>query len=270
MKAIYKMNESGFFAKPSEEFRKGLAEDMRKQIREWHEKMWKKMFANKYRLGKNAEEETQAAYTNWIEKEAWRSMEVESSTRLSINSLGIGPIVSSIVFTMMQGLQNSAEWLPESVTSAVSVMFNSPTEMISFTGAILGANNLGVERFPWLLSNDEQKNIQIMAKIVEKSTEQYGRHLEKTADPKPEGTAADKKPKETFVEITNEELHKIYNPMINTMGLGKFFLRQGIRLWKKWDQFKQRKQYKQKPSAELTDGTNKDSKCGINGEIRQK
>jgi hypothetical protein len=46
-------------------------------------------------------------------------------------------------------------------------MFNSPTEMISFTGGILGANNLGIEKYPWLLSTDEQKNAQLLGLIFQ-------------------------------------------------------------------------------------------------------
>jgi hypothetical protein len=166
-------------------------------------------------------------------------MEVEQASRLSINSMGIGPIVSSVIFTMMQGVTEVASFIPETATSAVSVMFNAPTEMISFTGAIIGANNLGLERFPWLMSNDEQKNLQIMAKIFEKSSKQYENIMR-------EG-------KDQFEEITDAELHKIYNPFINTMGLGKWFVRKGIWLWKKWDAFKQRNEYKRKELAGLAE-----------------
>jgi hypothetical protein len=144
---------------------------------------------------------------------------------------------------MMQVLQNTAESIPETLTSAVTVMFNSPTEMLSYTGAILGAKHLGIERFPWLLSNDEQKNMQIMAKIFEKSKEQYDK----------KGTDEAK----NVVEITDKELHEIYNQILNTMGMGKFFLRRGYWLWKKWDQFKQRKEYKQKELAGLSENNEK-------------
>jgi ribosomal protein S17E len=219
----------------------GLAKDMRLEVRKTPS------IVNKYRRGRNKEEEIRAAYTNWIEQQTWRTMEVAQSSRLSINSMGIGPIVSSVIFTMMQGVTSAAptipgtdfKLIPETVTSAVSVMFNAPTEMISFTGAILGANNLGLERFPWLMSNDEQKNLQIMAKIFEKSSKQHENiigggqgHLE---------------------EITDAELHKIYNPILRTMGIGRFFVRKGIWLWKKWDQFKQRNEYKKKESGALSE-----------------
>jgi hypothetical protein len=245
MKAIYKMKEMGFFEKPSEDFQKSLAKDMRKQMRDLHGNFWKIMLRHKYRQGKNPKEEIKAAYTNWIEHEAWRTMEVEQSSRLSINSMGIGPILSSIVFTLMQGLTMAAPGVPEQLTSAVSVMVNAPTEMLSFTGAIIGANSWGFERFPWLLSNDEQKNLQIMGKIFEKSTKHY--ELFK------EGNELAAK----IVEITDDELHRIYNPILRTMGIGRFFVKRGIWLWKKWDQHKQRGEYKRKELAGLTGNNEK-------------
>jgi hypothetical protein len=228
MKAIYKMNETGFFVKPSEDFRKSLAKNMRQEIRK------NTSLANKYRTGQNQEEETKAAYTNWIELETWRIMEVEQSSRLSINSMGIGPILSGIVFTLMQGLTFAAPGIPETYTSAATVMVNAPTEMLSFTGAILGAKHLGLERFPWLMSNDEQKNLQIMAKIFEKSTKQYENIIKMKG-----------KEHVDVEEITDAELHQIYNPFLNTMGLGRFFVRKGIWLWKVWDEWKQKNEHKE-------------------------
>jgi hypothetical protein len=241
MKSIYKLKEGGFFTEATEEFKHELAQNMRKKFQNWHENFfWKNMFANKYRTGLNEKEEINPAYTEWIERETWRSMEVEQASRLAINSLGIGPIISSIVFTMMQGLGIGVPKMPEELTSAVTVMFNSPTEMISFTAAILAANNIGWERCPWLTSNDEQKNIQIMAKIFEKSRDQY------------------EKNNKELVEITDKELHTIYNPYLTTMRAGKLLTKFGIFLWKKWDRFKERKEYKQNKLAGLT-GANEQS-----------
>jgi hypothetical protein len=114
------------------------------------------------------------------------------------------------------------------------------------TGAIWGANNIGFEKAPWLLSTDEQKNGLIMGKIFAKSNAQM------------------KSETGRFEVIEDRELYDIYNPwMAITMPIGKFFVKSGIWLKEKWDKFSQKHEYKRDPGNTKTGnrGLNPKSWC---------
>lgn len=111
IKSLHYKMENGFFPKPTNEKQDEMAQEMREN----YAKLWIKWFGKKP-LHKQMQpmEARNWAYINWLEKQTWRTMEVEQSSRLAINSMGIGPIISSIVFLIMQYFQSSTK-APESV-----------------------------------------------------------------------------------------------------------------------------------------------------------
>lgn len=130
-------------------------------------------------------------------------MEIEKTAAMSVNSMGIGSLLSLVTFLPTYALAKKFESL-EIVVKIVTILVNTPTEILSFGVGILTANGIGAEWIENFLSTDTMKNKQMVRLLIDRTLEQLNDHRKK------------------FRKITEEEVYKIFHPkMALTYAFGK-------------------------------------------------
>uniref|UniRef100_A0A915MAH6 Uncharacterized protein n=1 Tax=Meloidogyne javanica TaxID=6303 RepID=A0A915MAH6_MELJA len=130
------------------------------------------------------------------------SMKIEKTAAMSVNSMGIGALLSFLTFIPMY-FASKYDMVPETLLKITTILINTPTEILSFGVGILTANGVGVEWLEKYLSTDTMKNKQMVRMIFDRTMEQY---LDVTGK---------------FNKISEEEVYTIFHPKLaGTFGFG--------------------------------------------------
>ncbi|KAL3078074.1 hypothetical protein niasHT_036957 [Heterodera trifolii] len=89
-------------------------------------------------------------------------MQIDSVTSMAYNSMGLGAVISFFFGFMAIFIPVSYELISDQMQRIVSIMFNTPTEILSLGAGLLTANHLGNQRIQKLLSTDYHKNKQMV------------------------------------------------------------------------------------------------------------
>ena len=129
-------------------------------------------------------------------------MKIEKTAAMSVNSMGIGALLSFITFIPMY-FASKYDMVPETLLKITTILINTPTEILSFGVGILTANGVGVEWMEKYLSTDTMKNKQMVRMIFDRTMHQY---LDVTGK---------------FNKISEEEVYTIFHPKLaGTFGFG--------------------------------------------------
>jgi hypothetical protein len=133
------------------------------------------------------------------------ALEVAPGDGLAIHSMGIGALVSQLVFLPIDGLARIGR-LDEVVKSIVAIITNTPTEIISTTiGSVTGPRLGGLGK---AMTTDAEKDRLVMALIADKAIQRLN--------------APDANHPDASVEITEAELRAIEHPSLElTFKAGK-------------------------------------------------
>ncbi|KAL3088043.1 hypothetical protein niasHS_009329 [Heterodera schachtii] len=99
-------------------------------------------------------------------------MQIDSVTSMAYNSMGLGAVISFFFGFMAIFIPVSYELISDQMQRIVSIMFNTPTEILSLGAGLLTANHLGNQRIQKWMSTDYHKNKQMVQLIFEKAIEQ--------------------------------------------------------------------------------------------------
>ncbi|CAK5126875.1 unnamed protein product [Meloidogyne enterolobii] len=129
-------------------------------------------------------------------------MKIEKTAAMSVNSMGIGALLSFLTFIPMY-FASKYDMVPEKLLKITTILINTPTEILSFGVGILTANGIGVEWMEKYLSTDTMKNKQMVRLVVDRTIEQY------------------MDIKGRFNKISEEEVYNIFHPKLAlTYGFG--------------------------------------------------
>ncbi|KAL3106063.1 hypothetical protein niasHT_027162 [Heterodera trifolii] len=120
-------------------------------------------------------------------------MQVDSITSMAYNSMGLGAVISFFFGFVAIFIPVSYGLISDQMQRIVSIMFNTPTEILSLGAGLLTANHLGNQRYQKWLSTDYHKNKQMVQLIFEKAIEQL------------------QDSKRKFKDINFEDIFKIYH-----------------------------------------------------------
>ena len=130
-------------------------------------------------------------------------MAIDKSAAMAVNSMGIGSVLSFVTFIPTY-IGSQFNLLPEVLVKIVTILINTPTEILSFGVGILTANGIGAEWMEKFLSTDSMKNKQMVRLIFDKSIEQLKDH------------------KHEFRKIDERQVYEIFHPKLAfTYGFGQ-------------------------------------------------
>nr|CAD2206491.1 unnamed protein product [Meloidogyne enterolobii] len=195
--ALYKLYDRGFLPKP----------DGDKIVLEWRisekkRKNWKRFFSL-FKTPKTSpiitNKERDIAFREYIKSKIEASMDIQKTSAMSINSMGIGALISSFVLFALYFPSLFGVKIPEVLEKIFIIMVNTPTEIISFAAGIFSANNFGAELIEKWWSTDDMKNKQMVRLIIDRTIEQM------------------KTPHEGIQEIKQKEVNEIYHTKSNKL-----------------------------------------------------
>uniref|UniRef100_A0A914I6A9 Uncharacterized protein n=1 Tax=Globodera rostochiensis TaxID=31243 RepID=A0A914I6A9_GLORO len=103
---------------------------------------------------------------------AMEAMEIDWTTSIAFNSMGIGSVISFFFGFLAVFVPVTLGLIGEQIQRVVSIMFNTPTEILSLGAGLLTANHLGSQWGQKWLSTDYHKDKQMVQMIFEKGIEQ--------------------------------------------------------------------------------------------------
>ncbi len=136
------------------------------------------------------------ALSEHVKEDTRAALEVAPGHGLAINSMGIGSVISLAAFVPVD-IMSRARLLPQVVQKIVTIMMNTPTEVLSLGTGILTGNYLG--GLGGKLTTDEEKNRLVVELIARKAVERLSK-----AQSGEEGS----------IDITEEELRAIEHPSL--------------------------------------------------------
>uniref|UniRef100_A0A915MJY9 Uncharacterized protein n=1 Tax=Meloidogyne javanica TaxID=6303 RepID=A0A915MJY9_MELJA len=155
--ALYKLYDQGFLPKP----------DINTIVVEWREKkrnrIWHKV-TFKHFIEKTSpiitSEEKDLAFREHIKSKIEASMDIQKTSAMALNSMGIGSLLSQLVllilfFPVHKGI------IKEPVEKIFLIIVNTPTEILSFGAGII-ASKWGAEKVEKWWSSDDMKNKQMV------------------------------------------------------------------------------------------------------------
>nr|CAD2173731.1 unnamed protein product [Meloidogyne enterolobii] len=161
--ALYKLYDQGFLPKPD---RDEIVLEWR--ISEKKRKNWKRFFS----FFKTPEtspiitnKERDIVFREYIKSKIEASMDIQKTSAMAINSMGIGALISSIVLFALYFPSLFGYKIPEVLEKIFIIMVNTPTEIISFIAGIFSANKFGAETVEKWWSTDDMKNRQMVSEI---------------------------------------------------------------------------------------------------------
>uniref|UniRef100_A0A914LD64 Uncharacterized protein n=1 Tax=Meloidogyne incognita TaxID=6306 RepID=A0A914LD64_MELIC len=219
--ALFLKYSTGFFPKPDVEYLTvKIRKDEKDRQREKNKKFIRRMFnkilgilpqplGNKFRKKKPgydypaiSDGEKNEKLRMFIESKVKASMKIEKTAAMSVNSMGIGALLSFLTFIPMY-FASKYDMVPETLLKITTILINTPTEILSFGVGILTANGVGVEWMEKYLSTDTMKNKQMVRMIFDRTMQQY---LDVTGK---------------FNKISEEEVYTIFHPKLaGTFGFG--------------------------------------------------
>ncbi|AVT06134.1 hypothetical protein C8248_09285, partial [Paracidovorax avenae] len=125
------------------------------------------------------------------------ALEAAPGHGLAINSMGIGSVISLLTGFLPFDTMARAHVLPAVVQKIVTIMVNTPTEVLSLGAGILTGNHLG--GIGGKLTTDAEKNRRIIELIAHKAVERLGQAQSGGAQ---------------GIEITEAELQAIEHPSL--------------------------------------------------------
>ena len=139
-------------------------------------------------------------------KDVESALETTPGINQTINSMGIGQMISFFAgFAPFTALTHTGK-LPEMAKKIAAIAINQPTEVLSLATGILTGNYVG--HLPGLLSTDNEKNDKIAALILDSARQRVEN--------------AQKGMMDTTVEITEKQLQRIEHPALElTFPLGR-------------------------------------------------
>ncbi|KAL3084720.1 hypothetical protein niasHT_031605 [Heterodera trifolii] len=144
---------------------------------------------------------------------AAEAMEIDSTTSMAYNSMGLGAVISFFFGFVAIFIPVSLGLISDQMQRIVSIMFNTPTEILSLGAGLLTANHLGIQRIQKWLSTDYHKNKQMVQLVFEKAIEQLQDDERKLKD------------------INFEDIYKIYHAKFQlTYRFGKMVVTLMIRM----------------------------------------
>nr|CAD2180440.1 unnamed protein product [Meloidogyne enterolobii] len=192
--ALYKLYDQGFLPKP----------DINTIVVEWREKkrnrIWHKV-TFKHFIQKTSpiitSEEKDLAFREHIKSKIEASMDIQKTSAMALNSMGIGSLLSQIVllvlfFPVRKGI------ISEPVEKIFLIIVNTPTEILSFGAGII-ASKWGAEKVEKCWSSDDMKNKQMIRLIIDRTIKQMDH------------------PDKEFQEIKENEIYKIYHPKLQLL-----------------------------------------------------
>ncbi|KAL3088032.1 hypothetical protein niasHS_009318 [Heterodera schachtii] len=120
-------------------------------------------------------------------------MQIDSVTSMAYNSMGLGAVISFFFGFVAIFIPVSYELVGDQIQRIVSIMFNTPTEILSLGAGLLTANHLGNQRYQKWLSTDYHKDKQMVQLVFEKAIEQL------------------QDSERQFKDINFEDIYKIYH-----------------------------------------------------------
>uniref|UniRef100_A0A183BTR4 GST_C_6 domain-containing protein n=1 Tax=Globodera pallida TaxID=36090 RepID=A0A183BTR4_GLOPA len=139
--AMYKLIDFGFFPKPTKEDLQGVTVNS-KTVR------------------------------GYCRLRAMEAMEIDWTTVIAFNSMGIGSVISFLFGFIAIAIPVNLHLIGDGIQRVVSIMFNTPTEILSLGAGILTGNHLGSAWRQRWMSTSFHKNKQMVQMIFEKSIEQ--------------------------------------------------------------------------------------------------
>ncbi|GKT25944.1 hypothetical protein [Acidovorax sp. SUPP3334] len=140
------------------------------------------------------------AFAGQVKADTQSALEVAPGDGLAINSMGIGSVISLLTGFLPFDTMARAHVLPAMVQKVVTIMVNTPTEVLSLGAGILSSNYLG--GLGGLLTTDAEKNRRMIELIANKAVER----LNASPDPVTKQPAS--------VPITEQELKAIEHPAL--------------------------------------------------------
>uniref|UniRef100_A0A914L9H5 Uncharacterized protein n=1 Tax=Meloidogyne incognita TaxID=6306 RepID=A0A914L9H5_MELIC len=155
--ALYKLYDQGFLPKP----------DINTIVVEWREKkrnrIWHKVTFKHFIQQTSpiiTSEEKNLAFREHIKSKIEASMDIQKTSAMALNSMGIGSLLSQLVllilfFPVHKGI------IKEPVEKIFLIIVNTPTEILSFGAGII-ASKWGAEKVEKWWSSDDMKNKQMV------------------------------------------------------------------------------------------------------------
>ncbi|CAK5081549.1 unnamed protein product [Meloidogyne enterolobii] len=164
--ALYKLYDQGFLPKP----------DSDKIVLKWRKIAEKKQTIRKSIFSifaakkpetspKITNKERDIAFREFIKSKIEASMDIQKTSAMTINSMGIGALISSLVLFTLYFPSLFGVKIPEVLEKIFIIVVNTPTEMISFVAGIFSANKFGAETVEKWWSTDDMKNRQMVSEI---------------------------------------------------------------------------------------------------------
>uniref|UniRef100_A0A914NII7 Uncharacterized protein n=1 Tax=Meloidogyne incognita TaxID=6306 RepID=A0A914NII7_MELIC len=194
--ALYKLYDQGFLPKPD---RNEIV--LERRISEKKQKNWRRIFTPKTPETSPiiTNKERDIAFREYIKSKIEASMDIQKTSAMAINSMGIGALISSIVLFALYCPSLFGVKIPEVLEKIFIIMVNTPTEIISFIAGIFSANKFGAELIEKWWSTDDMKNKQMVRLIIDRTIEQM------------------KTPHEGIREIKQKEVNEIYHTKLNKL-----------------------------------------------------
>uniref|UniRef100_A0A915DSV3 Nucleoprotein n=1 Tax=Ditylenchus dipsaci TaxID=166011 RepID=A0A915DSV3_9BILA len=101
----------------------------------------------------------------YIEQNIEMAMDVSKATGTAINSMGVGSFISFAGYSTVYHLAHKFHW-SDIAQKVATITFNTPTELISMAFISASSNIMGSEWSKKWLSTDNNKNKQILEKII--------------------------------------------------------------------------------------------------------
>nr|CAD2192035.1 unnamed protein product [Meloidogyne enterolobii] len=195
--ALYKIYDQGFLPKPD---RNEIVLERRISIKK--RKNWRRFFS----FFKTPEtspiitnKERDIAFREYIKSKIEASMDIQKTSAMAINSMGIGALISSLVLFALYFPSLFGVKIPEVLEKIFIIVVNTPTEIISFIAGTFSANKFGAELIEKWWSTDDMKNKQMVRLIIDRTIEQM------------------KTPHEGIREIKQKEVNEIYHTKLNKL-----------------------------------------------------
>ncbi|KAL7071577.1 hypothetical protein ACQ4LE_009590, partial [Meloidogyne hapla] len=126
------------------------------------------------------QEEKDNAYREYLEESNQSSMDIQNVSALTVNSMAVGSVLSHIAYggiTYFGYRSHLDEEMAEKLTKVVSIIVNTPTEIISLTACTFAANHLGLRFMENWFSTDDMKNEKMLRLIIDRSIKQMDHQL---------------------------------------------------------------------------------------------
>ncbi|MCS4511155.1 hypothetical protein [Xylophilus ampelinus] len=137
------------------------------------------------------------ALAEHVKEDTRAALEVAPGHGLAINSMGIGSVISLVTGFLPFDTLARAKVVPEVAQKIVTIMVNTPTEVLSLGAGLLGGQYFG--GIGGKFTTDEEKNRLIVELIAKKAVERWSQAEGGTAP---------------SVEITEKELRAIEHPSL--------------------------------------------------------